>query len=233
MAERRMLSKTISTSRKVNRLPDRSALLYTWLIPHTDDFGHLEGDAISIKAKIVPMRTITEQEVQQDLDLMVTNELIRIYEVRGEKYIEILNFDSFQTFRSDRARRAEYPAPDGLFPTDNQRDTTDIPEGDNAPSKRREGKLREVKRREVKRREEKSTASISYLSNIPAEDMKEMLARFNATEKEIKSKGEDLKLYCERKGKTYKNYKSFLLNAVKRDFKERDGSVAGGKYKNL
>lgn len=228
MAERRMLSKTISTSRKVNRLPDRSALLYTWLIPHTDDFGHLEGDAISIKAKIVPMRSVSEQEVQQDLDLMVQNELIQIYEIKGEKYIEILNFDSFQTFRSDRPRRAEYPGPDGQFPSDNQRDTNDIPEGDNAPRKRREGKLREGKVRE-----EKSTASISYLSNIPPEDIKEFLGRFNATEKEIKSKGEDLKLYCERKGKVYKNYKSFLINAVKRDFKERDGSVAGGKYKNL
>lgn len=223
-----MLSKTISTSRKVNRLPDRATLLYTWLIPHSDDFGHLEGDPLSIKAKVVPMRQNTEQEVQQDLDLMVTNELIKFYEVRGERYIEIQNFDAFQTFRSDRPRRAEYPGPDGKFPTDNQRDTNDIPEGDNAPRKRREGKLREGKVSE-----EKGIASVSYLSNIPAEDIKEFTARFNATEKEIKSKAEDLKLYCERKGKVYKNYKSFLLNALKRDFKERDGSVGGGKYKNL
>ncbi len=229
MAERRMLSKTISTSRKVNRLPDRAALLYTWLIPHTDDFGHLEGDALSIKAKVAPMRQITEQEVEQDLSLMVQNGLIKQYEVNGEKYIEIINFDSFQTFRSDRRRIAEYPGPDGQFPVDNRRDTNDIPEGDIAPRKRREEKVREGKGRE-----EKGTASLTYLSNIPAEDLKELTTRFNATDKEIKSKGEDLKLYCERKGRIYKNYKSFLLNAIKKDFKERDmATVAGGKYKNL
>lgn len=72
-----------------------------------------------------------------------------------------------------------------------------------------------------------------YLENIPKDHMKEFLDRFNATEKEIKSKAEDLKLYCERKGREYKNYKSFLLNALKRDFKERDGTAKGGKYAHL
>lgn len=222
-----MLSKTISTSRKVNRLPDRAALLYTWLIPHTDDFGHLEGDAISIKAKVAPMRPITEQEVEQDLELMVQNSLIQRYEVEGEKYIEILNFDSFQTFRSDRQKKADYPGPDGKFPVDTRWDTNDIPEGTNR-------RVREEKRSKEKRREDKEHASVSYLLNIPAEDMKDWTTRFNVTEKEVKSKAEDLKLYCERKNKRYSNYKSFLLNAIKKDFKERDTtSVAGGKYKNL
>jgi len=82
-------------------------------------------------------------------------------------------------------------------------------------------------------KEEGSTHSLKYLSNLPGEDIKEFLERFNATEKEIKSKAEDLKLYCERKGRGYKNYKSFLLNALKRDFKERDGTAKGGKYAHL
>jgi hypothetical protein len=224
-----MLSKTISTSRKVNRLPDRAALLYTWLIPHTDDFGHLEGDAMSIKAKVSPMRSITEQEVLQDLELMVQNELIRTYEVRGEKYIEISNFDTFQTFRTDRKRKAEYPGPDGTLPVDTQRYTTDIPEGDIAPRKGREEKGREGKVREGK-----PTASVEYLSKIPSSDMKEFLDRFVADEKKIRSKAEDLRLYCERKNKRYSNYKSFLLNALKKDFKERDGATAaGGKFQGL
>lgn len=216
----------------MNRLPDRAALLYTWLIPHTDDFGHLEGDAISIKAKVAPMRQITEQEVEQDLALMVQNELIKLYEVKEERYIEILNFDSFQTFRSDRPRRAEYPGSDGQFPTDNQRDTNDIPEGDNAPRKRREGKGREVKVSEEKK-ESKLENSPAYLDNVPQDDIKTWTDRFVVTDKQIKGKAEDLKLWCESNGRSKKNYKTFLLNAIKRDFKERDATVSGGKYKNL
>lgn len=216
MANRRMISKTISTSRKVNRLSDRASLIYTWMQPHTDDYGRLEGDALSLKAKVVPMRPdITEKEIEEDLNSMVKNNLIIRYEVDGERYIEIIGFDKFQTFRSDRPRQSLYPS-----------HTNDIPTGDIVRPKRREVKLSN------KIREDKIYATQKYLLNIPKEDIETFTDRFEVTEKQIRSKAEDLKLYCDRKGKKYNNYKSFLLNALKNDFKERE-SVANGKYKNL
>jgi len=243
MANRRMLSKTISTSRKVNRLPDRAALLYTWMIPHTDDYGRLEGDSLSIKAKVVPMRQITEKEIEEDLKILENNGLIKRYEINEEMYIEIIAFESFQTFRSDRPRRALYPDSNGILqfggdtggiPTTYQRDTTDIPMGDISQCKR-SNKLSN------KLREDKSTSpilkifninkTIKYLNNIPESDIKEFISRFVATEKEIKNKAESLKLYCESKGRRYSNYRSFLLNALKRDFKERGEKQ--GKYSKL
>lgn len=220
-----MIAKNISTSRKVNRLPDRAALLYTWMIPHTDDYGHLEGDPLSIRAKVVPMRLVSEQEVQQDLELMEQNELIRFYKVNGEAYIEITNFDSFQTFKSDRPKSQEYPLP---LDTGNQV----IPDGNQRVPLR---PTREEKRgiSKDKLREEKDPAhSIKYLSSIPKEDMKSFTQRFIATEKEIEGKAEDLKLYCERNGRSYKNYRSFLLGALRRDFKEREGAKVS-KYSKL
>jgi hypothetical protein len=81
-------------------------------------------------------------------------------------------------------------------------------------------------------KKENTHASISYLEKIPDGDIQTFTTRFIATEKEIKSKGEDLKLYCESKGRVYKNYKSFLLNALKNDFKEREAST-NNKYANL
>jgi len=62
---------------------------------------------------------------------------------------------------------------------------------------------------------------ISYLSEIPEEDLKEFCTRFSASPKQIKDKAESLKLYCQSKGKVYKDYKAFLLNAIKKDFSER------------
>jgi hypothetical protein len=218
-----MIAKNISTSRKVNRLPDRAALLYTWMIPHTDDYGHLEGDPLSIRAKVAPMRTLNEQEVQQDLELMVQNDLIRFYSVEGETYIEIINFDTFQTFKSDRPRSQEYPLPIDWKPSNSARKPVDS----FAPDKRREENIREVKLRE----EKGPHGSIKYLSNIPEADMKEFLTRFVASKKEIEGKAEDLKLYCERNGRTYKNYRSFLLGALRRDFKEK--AEKEGKYAKL
>lgn len=83
-----------------------------------------------------------------------------------------------------------------------------------------------------KKRGEQLHNTMKYLSNIPAKDIKEFTERFIASEDEVRSKGEDLKLYCERKGKRYSNYKSFLLNALKRDYKERKGAKSG-KYAGL
>ena len=54
--ERRSLWGSISTSKKVNLLSMKAALLYTWAIAHFDDYGLQEGDARILKATIVPLR---------------------------------------------------------------------------------------------------------------------------------------------------------------------------------
>lgn len=79
----------------------------------------------------------------------------------------------------------------------------------------------EEKRIDKKRREEKPTAHVTYLKNIPKEDMEEFRKRFDVSQKSIESKAESFLLYCNSKGKTYKDYKSALLNAMKKDFPER------------
>lgn len=80
----------------------------------------------------------------------------------------------------------------------------------------------------------KPEGSIKYLDAIPEADMLSFTDRFDATPGKVRSKAEDLKLYCIRRGKTYKDYKAFLLNALKRDFKERQPEdVKQGKYSGL
>lgn len=71
-------------------------------------------------------------------------------------------------------------------------------------------------------RERKPTAyPISYLKNIPVEDLKELTTRFLATNQQILGKAEDLVNWCEANGKTKTNYRAFLLTALRKDFKER------------
>lgn len=136
-----MLARNITTSRKVNRLSDDfSPLLYTWLIPFADDFGRMEGDAVSIKAKIIPMRPQDEKDIEKALSELVRADLIFLYFHQGERYLEIKNFDAFQTFKNDRTRKAEYPVPsesDGI---------QSIPLS--VEEKRSKDKVREEKRRE-------------------------------------------------------------------------------------
>jgi len=185
MAERRMLSKTISTSRKVNRLPDRAALLYTWMIPHTDDYGRMEGDAKSIKAKVVPMRDSEIMDVEKDLEVLREANLITRYSIKGEDYLEINFFDEFQTFRSDRPRRALYPKPEkGMItngiPLGYQRDTNGIPPGDICQRKLSKGKVSKDKNTI------RAAGSPSGPEKTPNPDIKHLMDFFHRAVKAIR-----------------------------------------------
>lgn len=222
MANRRMISKSISVSKKLASIPAFPALLFTWMIPHCDDGGNIAGDAFTIKALVMPARPESVNEIDMALMVLWESQLIQVYsDQKSQKYFHIVNWEKHQTLRKDRESYVYPPFEDGTLesgqPSGNQVATTGEP------------KVREDK--EVKR--SKLSNTLAYLTKIPEDDMKEFLERFVITEKQVKSKAEDLKLYCERKGRKYSNYKSFLLNALKRDFKEKDAEPSTGKYSKV
>ncbi|WP_433943497.1 DnaD domain protein [Paenibacillus sp. SN-8-1] len=97
MAEKRMISKVISISEKVNELPDIfDMLLFTWMIPHTDDFGRLAGSPAKIKALVVPMLDKGKAEIEASLQRLNDKGLINWYEVDGEKVVQITQFEKHQ-----------------------------------------------------------------------------------------------------------------------------------------
>ena len=110
MAERRMISKSISISERVNSMSLFARLLYTWMIPHTDDFGRMTGSPMKVKALVVPMADETKEDVERALTEMVEQDLIDWYVVDGKKYIQIKNFDKHQTGLNKRTK-SKYPDP--------------------------------------------------------------------------------------------------------------------------
>lgn len=131
MAQRRMLSKRISQSKKVNRLPLKAQVVYTWTIPWLDDYGCYTGDPEDIKTEVFPKnKKISVKDIENALSKLATISLIAWYHIgNGELVQQYQNFDSFQTFKSDRPRMSEYPQyqPDNrdISPVGNQK----IPEG--------------------------------------------------------------------------------------------------------
>jgi len=99
--DRRMISRSISTSKKLNKVSDQSALLFSWMISHVDDWGKIEGDPETIKGLIVPIRdSFTIKKIGDYLFELANIELIWYYkEKTSENYfIEIVNFDEHQSF---------------------------------------------------------------------------------------------------------------------------------------
>lgn len=111
MARGRLIDKSISNSRKVNGVSDRAALLFTWILPHTDDYGRVEGGADDVLFSIVPRRNWSLEEVCDAIEELYFAGLIRTYRVEGRRYIEVYRFDDFQILRKDRSRTAKCPLP--------------------------------------------------------------------------------------------------------------------------
>jgi hypothetical protein len=124
-----MLSRSISDSKKLNRVSDSAALLFSWLIPHCDDGGNMDGDADSIKSVVFPRRIYTFEYVENLLTELENNHLITFYEIKNndgitERYVHVNQFEKHQTLRGDRPDY-RFPEPNNLGkPSGNQVATT-------------------------------------------------------------------------------------------------------------
>lgn len=111
---RRSLGKNISQSKRVNKLSDMGALLYTWMIPHLDDDGRMDGDPEDVKYNVLPRREITTDEITEQLSLMDKLDLIVWYSIEGRWVIQLNPeaWEEHQTFSGIKRIPSKIPAYD-------------------------------------------------------------------------------------------------------------------------
>ena len=113
VARGRMISKAISLDENVNSLSDDTArLLFTWMIPHLDCEGRLHGDALTVKSIVFPRRNISPKRVEEYLNELEKNELIKRFVVNGNTYLFAPHFDKHQTgLNKNREAQSQLPPP--------------------------------------------------------------------------------------------------------------------------
>ena len=105
MAKWRAIHADISTSGQVNRLTEFEQLLFTWMIPHADDWGILTGDPVELKLKVMPGTARQGQELTDALCHIEEVGLIWRYEPDGEgPLIQFRKWDDHQYIREDRRK---------------------------------------------------------------------------------------------------------------------------------
>lgn len=120
MSRRRYISTDISTDPKLAILAEHGTLpmlLFTWAIPHMDDWGRMSGDPLEFKLQVCPALSLTPEEIQETLEKIKEVELWELYEVNGKQYISI-NSDKWfkhQTYINKEKRGndsgSKFPAP--------------------------------------------------------------------------------------------------------------------------
>ena len=166
MAKGRILSKSISTSDKVRTLiyalnklrknekfGEFAALLFSWITPHTDDYGICDGSPYWIQSAVVPILRYREiDDIILCLTAMDLLELIYWYEAKGKMLLSVPNFDEHQYGLHKRTEpkypqwSMEFPRISGKFREKLGKDVLNIIEENIREYKLigREGKGREV-----------------------------------------------------------------------------------------
>jgi hypothetical protein len=211
-----MLSKRISQSKKVNRLPIKAQIVWTWTIPYLDDYGCYTGDPEDIKTEVFPKnRKISQGDIKKALGIEAETGLIAWYAIEGGKLVQqYQNFDAFQTFKSDRPKISEYPQfqPNNkaMVPVGNQK----IPAVGN--QKIPEGSLSKVKLSKDNLREDK----ICHLDFVflTKEEHSKLVEKFG--ESRTADLIEELNSGIGSKGYKYKSHYHTILNWARRKDKE-------------
>jgi hypothetical protein len=135
---------------------DEAKVLFYHLWLSADDTGRYSGNNFTIRSRCFPSRGIEPQRLETLLDELTANDLIRMYQADGERYIFIPKFK--QTCRYINSKYPEPPEQisDIIISIDEKGKATVTPKTclSNA----------QVSRREVKRREEKKNISTKNLS---------------------------------------------------------------------
>ena len=114
MAKGRVISKSISTSRRVNLLLRNplDCLLYTWGLVHADDSGRMDGHPGIFRAIVAPaLPGLTDARVAKAITAMAKAHLLLPYTVQGVMVIQFLDWDAHQSFHGYARKTSKHPAP--------------------------------------------------------------------------------------------------------------------------
>lgn len=226
MAQRRMFSPDIVESEEFLDMPHSSQSLYFHLAMRADDDGFVQPKIVMrlIGANVDDLKILLGKRFLLSFQSGVVvvkhwliHNLIRadLYKpsrhTEEKKMIGVKDNGSYTEIRDGIAELKEPETPEWLKKRRGELRTANVPQ-----TALRLGKVRKGKERETP-----LFSKMKYLTNVPDEDIREFTTRFQATEQQVKSKAEDLKNWCDMNGKRKKNYKLFLLNALKKDFSER------------
>jgi hypothetical protein len=164
-----MLAQSLSTSQKfaalhaeAGALAEFCQVLFVLAVAHADDCGRLQGDAWTVKQRVVPTSPRTLAEVDQALAALARVDLVQRYRADGRDVMAICRFQDHQEFR--HPPRATLPPPPGT--TDPPRPGTgaDAPvpagTGTNAPVP---GLRKEVRKEVRKKDRARARAGLSAL----------------------------------------------------------------------
>jgi hypothetical protein len=202
-------------------MPQSSQLLYFHLSMRADDDGF-----VSSPKKI--MRTIGCQD--DDLKVLITKRFILPFEsgvcvIKHWRIHNLIRADRYnETQWVEEKEKLFIDSKTKKYSLKQEHKGDVIPNGNQMATQVRLGKVRLGER-------EDSKFPISFLKDLPKEDIERYANKYNCTKKQVEEKAEAIINYCKSKGKTYKDYNAVMHSWLLKDYGLR--SKISNKKRNL
>ena len=111
----RILKESICTSESIDRLSWLEEVTFYRLIVNCDDYGRMDARPPILRARLFPLKTLTDKQVQSAIESLRSAGMIDLYKVDGRSYLQIRQWALHQQIRS---KKSKFPAPDANLQSD-------------------------------------------------------------------------------------------------------------------
>ena len=106
----RLLTESVCYSKKIEKLTAFAELFFYRLLVNADDYGRMDARPRVLRAKLFPLKDLSLGLVSDALRALTEAGLIDCYEVGGDPYLTVADWEAHQQIR---VKREKYPPPPG------------------------------------------------------------------------------------------------------------------------
>jgi len=106
----RIIKESICTSDTIDQLSWFEEVFFYRLIVNCDDYGRFDARTTILKARLFPLKSVTEKQISDALHKLSTVGIVALYEYDGRPYLQLVTWEKHQTVRN---KKGKYPAVDG------------------------------------------------------------------------------------------------------------------------
>lgn len=105
----RILKESICTSDTIDKLSWFEEVFFYRLIVCCDDYGRMDARPAILKARLFPLKNVTDKQVESALSTLQAIGMIHVYKCDGKPYLQLLTWEKHQRLRNSKKK---YPAPE-------------------------------------------------------------------------------------------------------------------------
>ena len=105
----RILKESITYSASIDRLTWFEECFFYRLIVICDDYGRTDARTALLKARLFPLKGVTEKQIGDALHKLSTVGIVHLYEVDGGSFLQLVSWKDHQQIRN---KRSKFPAPE-------------------------------------------------------------------------------------------------------------------------